>query len=162
MSIPPPNQHEIETEFHDFIMRPEQRGFNASFARWREDKDDSYVSRMHSPHVPEARSWLFEAASQLDKACRANLAAGRKALQMLAGVVARHSSRDEPVCDDALDAAWYQFKAVKARFAAGMCTADEYDAARNYLVETLGRVQTGARVQTAGELARDVMQNAGR
>lgn len=161
-NVPPPNQSRIEREFYDFIQRPELRGFNSRLADEFGHESDSHVSRMHSPHVPETRSWLYELAGQLDKACRANLGVGRKALSILSAVVVRHASASEPLCDDALDAAWYQFKSFKASFNAGLCSADEYDAARNHLVETLGRIQTGARVMTAGEVARDVNQNSGR
>ena len=44
--IPPPNPHDFKKRFHDFIMARENRGFNSSFARHRQDRDDSYVSRI--------------------------------------------------------------------------------------------------------------------
>jgi hypothetical protein len=150
----PPNPHDFKKRFHDFIMRRENRGFNASYARYRQDRDDSYVSRMHSPFEPDVKFWLHDAAEQLHKACLASVSVGRFALSMLEEVVAAHVSQ-EPVCDDELDAAWYHFKSMKSKFAAERVTAEEYDAARDLLVETLGRVRTGARVMTAGEVARD-------
>lgn len=152
--IPPPNPHDFKTRFHDFIMLPENRGFNAAFSRHRKDRDDSYVSRMHSPFEPDVKLWLHDAAEQLDLACRASVSVGRFALSMLAEVVTAHISR-EPAYDDELDAAWHHFKSIKLRFAAEKATAEEYDRARDLLVETLGRVKTGVRVMTAGERRRE-------
>lgn len=72
-----------------------------------------------------------------------------------AGVRDRAGDPSTPVCDDELEATWFYFKSVKAKFAAGRCTAEEYDAARNDLMVMLGRIQTGARVMSAGERERE-------
>jgi hypothetical protein len=150
MPTPPPNPHEFKTRFHQFIMRRENRGFNAAFARHRQDRDDSYVSRMHSPFEPDVKFWLHEAAEQLHNACKASVTVGKFALSLLAEVVQAHG-QDTPACEDELDAAWYHFKSVRARHAANMCDAEEYDEARNILTETLARVQTGVTVLSRGE-----------
>jgi hypothetical protein len=56
--------------------------------------------------------------------------------------------------DDELDTAWFKFRLARSAFRRGDCGTDFYDAARNGLVETLRRVQTGARVMTPGERER--------
>lgn len=89
--VPPPNQARIEREFYNFIQRPELRGFNARLADELGHEYDSHVSRMHSPNVPETPSWLYESAVSLDKACRADVRAGVKALDILRRVVDAHS-----------------------------------------------------------------------
>jgi len=66
----------------------------------------------------------------------------------------RPRRQSTPPCGDELDAAWYYFKSVQSNHAARKATPEEYDAARDLLVETLGRVQTGARVMSQGEAQR--------
>lgn len=60
------------------------------------------------------------------------------------------------ITDNELNAAWFQFLAARQAFEAGRLDANNFDAARNRLVEKLGQVRTGARVMTAGERNREV------
>jgi hypothetical protein len=98
--VPPPNQFRIEQEFYAFIQRPELRGFNARLAEELGHESDSHVSRMHSPHVPETPSWLYKSAVSLDKACRADVRAAQKALDILRRTVAAHTHSDSYVRPD--------------------------------------------------------------
>src|SRR5687768_14982427 len=101
-TLSPVNRYAFEKEFHDFIS--DVRGFNSRFAEQLGHRDDSHVSRMHSPFVEETESWLYKAAVKMDAACRADLTVGRKALSMLSAVVKRHE-RTGPVSVNSLDSA---------------------------------------------------------
>lgn len=134
-STPPPNQHEVEKKFYDFIQ--ERRGFNTAFARHLGHRDDSHVSRMHSPHVPETPSWLWKACVKLDAAFRADPEVGEFALSILASVPARQTVADTRFND--LRRAFSELEAAHANFEDGMATADEVEAAKGRMVEALGR-----------------------
>ena len=142
--LPPPVQSEVEREFYDFLKRPENRGFNKGFAAWLGEDSEAYVSRMHSPHVPETPSWLYKAALDLDRACKVNPAVGKKALEILTRVVARYAER--PATERTLDATFYTFKAALAAYEDGELTPEKFETARNELVETVARVGVPERV----------------
>jgi len=137
--LPPPNQKQIEQEFYDFIQRPENRGFNTAFAQWRGDEGDSYVSRMHSPFVPEVKSWLYKAALQLFYAFKARPAVGRKALNILNSIGAMFSEQ-KPASEKGLDASYYAFKAALAAYEDGDLSREEFERARTAHLDVTLRV----------------------
>jgi hypothetical protein len=67
-------------------------------------------------------------------------------------VVGRHRpQRDErPASANALDAAWFDYKAVLARREDGLAFEDEVERARNVLIETVARSGRPARSGTEG------------
>ena len=155
MTNPPPNPHDFKKRFHDFIMRRENRGFNSAFARHRQDRDDSYVSRMHSPFEPDVKFWLHDAAEHLHKACLASLVVGKFALSMLAEVVARHEGSEEAEPSvNGLEAAYHNFRATLAQREDGMATDAQVEAARNALVEVVARVGAGCKTMSARDVER--------
>lgn len=135
--LPPVNQHEIEKEFYDFIMLPENYGFNAAFARQLGHKEDSTVSNWHSPHVPASKSWLYKAADRLDRCFKARPAVGRKALSILNRVAARH---EKPASEKGLDAAFYAFKAALAAFEDNGLPPEKLEEARAELQKAVALV----------------------
>jgi hypothetical protein len=152
-TLAPVNQNEIETEFYEALQRPENYGVQAEFARQRGDRDDSYVSRMHSPHVSEVPSWLYVAADQLDKLCRAGLEKtgsprlSKLALTMLTDVVRRHEPQAGAMAStNALASAYHNFMAVLAAREDGMATPGQVEEARERLAEATGRCGRPERV----------------
>jgi hypothetical protein len=153
--VPPVNQYKLEREFYDFIQLPENRGFNTHFAEELRHKDDSGVSRMHNPNVAEVKSWLYKAADKLDRAARVNFAVGRKALAILAAVVARHEPVGDPaaVSTSAFEALYYNFLKRRAECEDGFCSEADVAEAKDRAVEALARVGTVARPM--GQAARN-------
>jgi hypothetical protein len=139
-SIEPVTRHEVEKRFHDFIQKPENRGFNTAFARWLGHADDSHVSRMHSPFVSEVPSWLWKAADKLDKACRANLTVGKFALSILAWVVSRHEQGTEPVTVNSFESSYHNLRAVLANREDGLATDEQVEEAKQRHAEATARV----------------------
>lgn len=140
MSQPPPNQYRIEKEFWDFIQSPENRGFNARFAEHRGDADASYVSRMHSPFVPEVKSWLYETALEIHRAFEANPRVGEFALRILGAVGAAYRPAGDLRLTD-VRRAQSDFDAVSADFEDGLATPEELELAAERLAVTLGRLR---------------------
>jgi hypothetical protein len=144
--LPPVNRYAFEKEFHDFIQ--EVRGFNARFAEQLGLRDDSHVSRMHSPFVEEVPSWLYKAAAKIDAACRADLSVGRKALAMLSAVVRRHEAEPAAVSTNTLESAYHNFRAVLAAREDGQATQEAVEEARGRLAEAAGRCGRPERMAT--------------
>lgn len=136
-SISPVNRYAFEKEFHDFIS--EVRGFNSRFAEQLNHKDDSHVSRMHSPFVEEVESWLYKAAVKIDAAARADLSVARKALAMLTAVVRRHEPEKTTVGGtNALESAYHNFRAVLAAREDGLVSQRQVEEAGERLAEATG------------------------
>jgi hypothetical protein len=152
-TLAPVNQKELETEFYTALQRPENYGVQAEFARQRGDDSDSYVSRMHSPHVPEVKSWLYEAADELDKLCKAdvektgNLDLADLALSILSRVVARHKARlnagvrsVERVTFGDARRTFSDLEAVDANYEDGMCSREVLEKAKERHIRTVAMV----------------------